>query len=63
MAESLSIEPTADEAAELQASINQILAEIDQLQTKMRRDQAEIERSRIRTQAMLRDLATMFQTS
>jgi molecular chaperone GrpE (heat shock protein) len=61
MAETVTMEPTASEAAELRAEIDRMLAEIDQLRDKMRRDDVEIELSRKRTQAILADLQLMFQ--
>ncbi len=41
---------------ELQAGIAQCLTEIDQMREQMARDQAEIDRSRRRTHALLADL-------
>jgi hypothetical protein len=61
MAETVTMELTASEAAELRSEIDQMLAEIDQLRDKMRRDDVEIELSRARTQAILADLQSMFQ--
>ncbi len=59
MAESLSMEPTATETADLRAEMKQAFAEMDRLRQQMRRDQIEIERSRERTRAMLDSLANL----
>jgi hypothetical protein len=52
----LTAEPTAEEAAKMQAEITVWLAEIAQLRERMKRDQAVIEKSRARTRAMLAEL-------
>jgi hypothetical protein len=53
MAESVTMEPTGREAAELLAEIRLAFAEMDLLREQMRRDNLEIERSRARTEATL----------
>jgi molecular chaperone GrpE (heat shock protein) len=63
MEDTLRIEPTTDEAAELQAGIKQVLAEIELLRKQMRSDQADIERSRTRTRAMLADLSAQLRAA
>lgn len=47
------VEPTGEEAAKLQADIQQALVEIEQRRERMQRDQEAIEQSRARTRAML----------
>lgn len=47
------IEPTSDEAASMYAEIEACLKEIEQLRTRMHQEQSEIEKSRMRTRAML----------
>jgi molecular chaperone GrpE (heat shock protein) len=54
----LTVEPTAEETAKMQAEIAQWLAEIAQLREHMKRDQAIIDASRARTRAMLAKLKT-----
>ncbi|HZP84002.1 MAG TPA: hypothetical protein VFB21_20345 [Chthonomonadaceae bacterium] len=54
----LMIEPTAEEAAQIQEAIQQHLAEIEQLRERMQRDQAEIEASIARTDATLTRIQT-----
>jgi len=54
----LTVEPTAEETAKMQAEIAQWLAEIAQLREHMKRDQAIIDASRARTRAMLAELKT-----
>lgn len=56
MAETVPMEPTAGEAAELRVQIEKAFTEMELLRQQMRRDQAAIERSHTRTEAMLRDL-------
>ncbi len=63
MDQSVTLETSANEGAEVQAGIAQCFAEIDQLREQMSRDQMEIDRSQKRTHALLGDLkAAMFQT-
>jgi hypothetical protein len=60
MAETATMEPSASEAAQLMAEIKQAFAEMDLLREQIRRDNQEIERSRVRTQAILDSLNSMF---
>jgi hypothetical protein len=53
MEDILTGEPTAEEAAQMQTAIRQHFAEIEQLRERMQRDQAQIEASGARTDAML----------
>ena len=55
----LTLEPTGGEAAELPAAIERCFAEMDELRAQMRRDQAEIEASGSRTDAMLAEIANV----
>ena len=55
MSETLTSEMTADDA-KLKAAIEKIFAELDHEREQMKRDQEEIERSRVRTRAMLAQL-------
>ncbi len=60
MSKTLTLEPTAEDASELQAAIDRCIAEMKQLRKKMRKDQAEIEESAAETRQILSDLtATM----
>lgn len=56
MSQTASIESPANEVAEFQAGIAQCLAEIEHIRELMNYDQAEIDRSRKRTHALLADL-------
>jgi len=58
MEKTISIEPTAEEAAKIQTAIQQCFAEIEHLRERMRQDQADIEKSRARTRTMLAQLRT-----
>ncbi len=53
MEKTFTIEPTGEEAAKMQADIQQALVEIEQRRERMQRDQMDIEQSRARTRAML----------
>ena len=53
MDNTLTAEPTAEEAAQMQKVIQHYLAEIEQIRERMQRDQAQIEASGARTDAML----------
>lgn len=55
--ETVGIDATATEAADLRTSIREVVLEIEQLRKHMQRDQAEIEQSRARTRMMLAQLA------
>jgi hypothetical protein len=52
----LTIEPNAEEVANLQAAIQDCLVQIENLRERMKRDQVDIERSRMRTRAILAQL-------
>ncbi len=59
MSETVAAEPTAEEAAELYAAIDQVLARIDEIREKMRRDDAVIEESSRATRVMLADITEL----
>lgn len=54
-----SIEATEDEAAQIQAEIQYYFSEIEQANERMKKDQAEIERLKSRTRAILAELAQL----
>ena len=54
----LKAEPTSEEAVQIQQTIQQQLLEIEQLREQMQRDQAQIEASGARTDAMLTQIQT-----
>jgi uncharacterized protein YaaN involved in tellurite resistance len=56
MDDTLIIEATADEAKELEAAINQIFEAVEQADARIRSDQAEIEKLKAETRAMLNEL-------
>jgi hypothetical protein len=56
MNKSATIETTGVEEANLKAAIDECLAQIEQLREQMKSDQAEIVRSRARTDAILAQL-------
>ena len=53
MEKMMAMEPTGEEAAKMQADIQQALDEIERRRERMERDQTDIEQSRARTRAML----------
>ncbi len=59
MDETIVAEPTAEEAAELYAAIDQVLAKMDEIREKMRRDDAVIEESSRASRVMLADIAEL----
>jgi hypothetical protein len=56
MDETLTLNPTADEAGDWQEAIRQCFVEIERLRGRMRDDQAEIEASGARTDEMLAEI-------
>ena len=54
--ETIPSETPANEVAALQAGIAQYLTEVEQLREQMSRDQAEIDRSQMRTRVLLAEL-------
>ena len=56
MEDALPGEPTAEETAQMQKAMLQHFAEIKQLRERMKRDQADIEASGARTDAMLKQI-------
>jgi hypothetical protein len=62
MAETMPMEPTASEAADLRVQIEKAFTEMELLRQQMRRDHADIERSHARTEAMLRELDEILQS-
>ncbi len=59
MDKALTINPSPEEAAQLQQTLSQCLAEIDRLREQMSRDDIEITRSQIRTRALLAEIKAM----
>ena len=57
MDEALKLDTTAEEAAEMQAAIARMIAEMKQLREQRQHDRAEIEKSQIETRAMLDTIA------
>ena len=56
MSKTLTLNPPADDAADLGAAIGRCISEMDQSLERMRRDQAEIEESEARTRAILAEV-------
>lgn len=56
MDEPRALEPGAEDASRMQAAIAECLAAIEGLREQMQRDQADIERARERTRAILAQL-------
>ena len=54
----ITVEPTEEEAAQIQQTMKRYFAEIQQLRERMRQDQAEIEKSQARTEDVLARLQT-----
>lgn len=52
----LTAEPTAEEAAQMQNAMQQLIAEIEQIRERMKRAQADIEASGARTDALLKQI-------
>lgn len=48
--------PSAEDAAQLKVTLSQCITEIDRLRELMRQDDIEIDRSRTRTRALLREI-------
>ena len=59
MSNSLTLEPTAEEAAQFQQYLRQGLAEMDRLFELMARDQQEIDRPAVSTQAKFASVRSM----
>ncbi len=57
METSLTLDLSHAEAAKMQDAIARCIAEIDELRTEMRRDEEAIEKSSLRTDAILTDIA------
>ena len=53
MNKNITLEPTADEAAEIQEAIQRLLAEIKHANEQMTKDQQEIDQMRAETRAIL----------
>jgi len=51
--------PSAEDAAQLQETLSECIAEIDRLRELMRRDDIEIARSQARTRAVLAEIKAM----
>ena len=54
----MTLEPTADEAAEVEKAINRLLSKIKQANEQMEDDQREIDQMRAETRAILARLGT-----
>lgn len=52
----LELEPTAEEAADLRAAIQQMLEEMDRVNARIENNQADIETLKAETRAMLAEL-------
>ncbi len=59
MDEVLTINPNAEDAAQLQVILSQCITEIDRLREMMSRDDIEIARSQARTRALLAEIKAM----
>ncbi len=59
MDKTIKIEVSADEAAQVQAEIQRYFEEIERANERTKKDQAEIERLKVRTRAMLAELAEL----
>jgi len=55
----LTLELPAGEAAQFKAAAREIISKISQARKRMKRDQAEIEKSQKRTRALLAELSAM----
>lgn len=56
MSKNATLEPTADEAADIEAAVRELLAEMKRANEKMDTDQHEIERLKTQTRATLAKL-------
>jgi uncharacterized protein YlxW (UPF0749 family) len=56
MSKNVPLEPTADEAADIQAAVTELLAEMKRANEKMDSDQREIDRLKAQTRATLTKL-------
>ena len=56
MSRGMTLEPTADEAAEVQEAINGLLSKIKQANKQMEDDQREIDELKVQTRAILKKL-------
>ena len=56
MSKNLTLEPTADEAAQIEAAIKELLSQIKSANAEMAKDQREIEELKRQTQAILAKL-------
>ncbi len=59
MDEALTMNPSAEDAAQLQVILSQCITEIDRLREMMRQDDVEITRSQARTRALLAEIKAM----
>jgi len=59
MDEVLTMNPSAEDAAQLQKTLTECIAEIDRLREMMRQDDLEIARSQARTRAILAEIKAM----
>ncbi len=56
MDEALTMNPSAEDAAQLQVILSECITEIDRLRELMRRDDIEIARSKARTRAIMAEI-------
>ncbi len=59
MDEALTMNPSAEDAAQLQVILSECITEIDRLREMMSRDDVEIARSQTRTRALLAEIKAM----
>lgn len=59
MDEALTMNPSAEDAAQLQLILSECITEIDRLREMMSRDDVEIARSQTRTRALLAEIKAM----
>ena len=58
MSKNLTLEPTADEAAQIQAAVEELLSQVKRANDEMAEDQREIEKLKAQTRAILAKLQT-----
>ena len=58
MSKNLTLEPTADEAAQIEAAVEELLSQVKRANDEMAEDQREIEKLKAQTRAILVKLQT-----
>ena len=58
MSKNLTLEPTADEAVQIQAAVEELLSQVKRANDEMAEDQREIEKLKAQTRAILAKLQT-----